>query len=60
MRVTCPLVVVDDDGVIEWEANGWPDVTPFYGSVDTSNMPDVIRDEWHRCCSIAERQWECS
>lgn len=57
-RVDCPLVAVDKFGDIDFEANGWPEVTPFYGSEDTSNMPKEIHDYWLDLCDIAEWQWE--
>lgn len=62
-KVECPLIAVGKFGkfgLIDWESNGWPDITPFFGCEDTSNMPDEIYDYWLTCCDIAERQWERS
>lgn len=49
----CPLIVRDEDGLIEWEANGWPEPSPFLG--DYSNMPDDVQHEWlDICCDLED------
>ena len=54
----CPLVVRDELGFVDWRANGWPEPTPFYGSVDMSNIPQPFHDKWLTASYICEEQFE--
>jgi hypothetical protein len=56
--VRCPLVVRDESGFVDWRANGWPEPTPFYGSVDMSNIPQPFHDKWLKASYICEEQFE--
>jgi hypothetical protein len=50
--------VRDESGFVDWRANGWPEPTPFYGSVDMSNIPQPFHDKWLKASYICEEQFE--
>ena len=49
--------IKDEFGLIDWEANGWPEPNP-YGDGDTSAMPYDIWKEWIEACEFCEMVWE--
>lgn len=52
-------VIRDEDGLIDWKANGWPEPNP-YGEGDTSTMPyeGLVWIEWADVCDLLEWMWE--
>ena len=54
-------VIRDEYGYIDWKANGWPEMTPFYSSVmdeALKKMPPDVFDYWLDACNEAEMQYE--
>jgi len=52
-----PDVALDDLGRVDWKANGWPEPTPFFWEVDTSMMPEPVRDYWEETSRGAEEAY---
>lgn len=56
-----PDIVYDEDGSIDWNANGWPNpnplVDPEFEGYDVESMPDDIFELWQSECEEMETDW---
>lgn len=55
-------IIYDDDGNVDWNANGWPEPNPGAdASMDgysIEGMPDDIFDQWINECDNLDTGWE--
>lgn len=56
----CPLVVRDENGIADWPSNGWPEPTPFYGSVDIWDIPQPFRNDWLNLSHVCRQQFKAT
>lgn len=54
-------IIRDEDGNIDWNANGWPEPNPTYDTeydgYSLENMPDYIFDIWQAECDELDIDW---
>lgn len=54
-------VIYDENGEIDWEANGWPEPNPGaetkVNGFTTDGMPNDIFDQWMDECDDLETGW---
>lgn len=55
-------LIYDENGNIDWNANGWPEPNPeglsMVNGLNTSGMPDDIFDIWQNECDNLDTGWE--
>lgn len=56
-------LIADENGDIDWNANGWPEPNPFYlmdldEIDDPQPMPDEIMDIWEYACEQCDTVYE--
>lgn len=54
-------VILNSDGTINWNANGWPDPNPEGlandGYFSTEGMPEEVFEEWEALCDNLNEDW---
>ena len=55
--IKCPLIITDEFGFVDWEANGWHDITEEYSYIDITNMPLELQAYWLERCYEYEDYW---
>lgn len=54
-------IILDSNGNIDWEANGWPkpnaEHLSMLNGLTTNGMPDDIFDEWWNECDNLDTGW---
>lgn len=54
-------IILNDDGTIDWNANGWPEPNSEYDSdydgYSVEGMPDDIFEIWEEACSELDIDW---
>lgn len=54
-------IIYDENGEIDWEANGWPEPNPGaetkVNGFTTDGMPNDIFDQWMDECDDLETGW---
>lgn len=55
-------IIYDENGNIDWNANGWPEPNPgaetYSNGMNIDSMPNDIFDIWMNECDRLEDNWE--